>query len=375
MSFTVDFLQGSEALASPEIRSRWLELLSSTGYLRGALQTPQRIEFRSHFAGNLIVGLVRDPSRQIIGLIPLLENNYPIDFVLSGKSLFKLPMDGAMLIGGIPISPPFTEIYTGIFNALADKTHIQSVFIPGILKNTEFWAFLADTEKSDDSKWSVYRSKSDSIYYSIQMPNTFDEYYHETFDSNMRRNFRREPAQLKKLAGGDLKLMRIESVDQVAEFLTEAAAIAAKSWQKRLIGLPFDKPAPRFKFFADLAERRMLRSYLLKCGDVTCAYAICYQCDRIFYYYEIAYDPKWSAASPGKVLLYLILEDLFEHERPEIFHFGAEAFDYKRWFANRHGEEGTVYLSRKTLANRLKFASHQAFDLTVSYGKRILRGS
>jgi hypothetical protein len=38
-------------------------------------------------------------------------------------------------------------------------------------------------------------------------------------------------------------------------------------------------------------------------------------------------------------LLYLLLNDLFAHNRLKLFYFGPGAFDYNRWFSNTEGKD------------------------------------
>jgi CelD/BcsL family acetyltransferase involved in cellulose biosynthesis len=354
--YFVDFISGKEALTSVEVIRRWRQIASETSNLRIALQTPEWVEYRSHFAGKLSVGVIRAPGRHILGLVPLLEANYPLNF-----SKLNSPVRGVMLMGNAPLTPPITEIYKALFEALAEKTGLAAIYIPGVLNATEFANFLNGMEGQGDPNWFVYRSEPSCKYYIINMPPTFEEYYASRFDANMRHNFRREVKRLSELSAGELDLIRIEREEQVPAFLNYAKFIAERSWQKVLIGCPMITPAPRLELLGQLARQRILRSYLLRCRNEPCAYSIGFQCNKVFYYYEIAYDPKWSKASPGKVLLYMLLKDLFADNRPETFYFGPGMFDYKRWFSNNIGEERTTYIMRKTMSNRGRVWAHHAF--------------
>jgi len=363
-AISIDFISAKEALTSAEVLGKWRQAICETTNPRAALQTPEWVEYRSEFGGNVRVGVVRYLGRQIVGTIPLLEANYPLKLSSHRLAPFELSMRGAMLMGNAPLTPPIGEIYSGLFKALAEKTNITTICIPGALNGTEFASFLSDFEQRDDPSWFVYWLEPSNKYYCINMPPTFDDYYRK-FDANMRRNFRRESKRLRELSVGELDLLRVERELQVAPFLRDATMIAETSWQKMLVGCPMNMPAPRFEVLTRLARQGMLRCYLLRCGDIPCAYAVAFQCNEVFYYYEIAFNPKFSKASPGKVLLYMVLNDLFAHNRPKLFYFGPGAFEYKRWFSNSEGEERTAYILRKSISNRTKVWLHRNFRSLV----------
>jgi hypothetical protein len=357
--YSVDFISGEEALTSVEVLGRWRRILSETSNLRIALQTPEWVKYRSGFAGKLSVGVVRGPGKHILGLVFLLGSDYPLNFSINRLLQLNLSVPGVMFMGNAPLTPPIKEIYSEVFKALAEKAELAAIYMPGVLSATQFGNFLNEMSRRDPD-WFVYRLEPSHKYYCINMPPTFDEYYSK-FDANMRRNFRREVKRLEELSTGRLDLVRIDREEQVAAFLNDARFIAERSWQKFLIGCPVTTPTPRLELLDQLAKQGILRSYLLKCGNNPCAYAVAFQCNKIFYYYEIAYDPKWSKASPGKVLLYMLLNDLFAHNRPEIFYFGPGMFDYKRWFSNSGGVEHTTYIMRKTVSNRTMVWAHRGF--------------
>jgi CelD/BcsL family acetyltransferase involved in cellulose biosynthesis len=367
-AYTVDFHDVREALASSELRSSWIEVIGKATNLRAALQRPEWVEYRSFFAEGLSVGFVRDLTGHVVGVVPLLEDNYPLTLV-SSMPWLRLPLRSSMLMGNDPLSPPDWQVYHAVFAALTHRADVNAIYIPGVVEESEFRNFLADGPIIHSTNWFLYWLEPSLTYYYIDMPDCFNQYY-EKFDANMRRNFRRERKRLEAIGGGDIELVRVETEEQAADFLKAAHAIAEKSWQKFLIGFPINRPGPRLNLLINLARQKVLRSYLLKCAGLPCAYAVGFQSNKVFYYYEIAYDPKLSKASPGKILLFMLLGDLFATRRPKIFYFGPGDFHYKRWFANAQGQERTIYVLRTTLANRIRINAHRSSRWLVNTFKR-----
>ena len=57
--------------------------------------------------------------------------------------------------------------------------------------------------------------------------------------------------------------------------------------------------------------------------------------------------------APGKVLLVRLLEDMYAHERPNVFDFGGGDAEYKQEFGTRTSESGHVWLLRPGMRSSL----------------------
>ena len=94
-----------------------------------------------------------------------------------------------------------------------------------------------------------------------------------------------------------------------------------------------------------------------------------YQYDAVLQFQQTAYASEFATFSPGTVLYYLLLEDLYHHRRPDHVNHGVGVTPHKRLFTNRQSLDTTVYLFRPTLANRLKLASHELYCSSVRLAK------
>ncbi len=92
---------------------------------------------------------------------------------------------------------------------------------------------------------------------------------------------------------------------------------SASHGSKNYLSTSLDDSAKCLQVLTDLAEQGLLRAYALRCGGKPCAMGIGYQKDGVYHYYETAYCEEFAKLSPGRVLLYLMLEDLLKgSDRP-----------------------------------------------------------
>jgi CelD/BcsL family acetyltransferase involved in cellulose biosynthesis len=189
------------------------------------------------------------------------------------------------------------------------------------------------------------------------------------FRSKTRLNLQRSVKILRKRSG-ELELQRFESPAEVPAFLELAAPVARRSWQVRCTNDRVDTTPFWQRKLTDLAERGLLRSYVLKAGSQVCAYAFCYQGRGTLHHIQTGYDPSFAAFSPGAVLHCFLYEDLFLHRPPRRASFGFGANQFKRLFGNVQFEEATVFLVTRRLTSRLKVYSYGAFKSVVRVAKR-----
>jgi CelD/BcsL family acetyltransferase involved in cellulose biosynthesis len=167
----------------------------------------------------------------------------------------------------------------------------------------------------------------------------------------------------------------VEAEDQLEAFLEAAERVRARSWQgRKLTEWSYaDQPALVGPELKGLARAKILRSYLLECGGEPCAYIVGYQFDGVYHYREPRFDAALDRLSPGTVLLYLLLEDLFARDRPELLDFCAGIEPYKERFGNQTAKNGALFLFRRNLANRLRHMSLVTFYSGVRLAKRLLK--
>ena len=177
----------------------------------------------------------------------------------------------------------------------------------------------------------IDRREMDS--YRVRIEGTFESYLQARMSGKTRNTLRRKLRMFEESAAGPVAVRVYTSPEQTDEFVRQASRVARHTYQARRGHESVADTQEMRKKLSYFAECGTLRSYVLFAGDEPCAY--CYGIIyRRSYLYEIpGYDERMASKSPGAVLLYRMLEDLFAGGLVDELDFGAGAAEYKRIYA------------------------------------------
>jgi len=350
----------------------WNELLKRSKNLNVLYQSP---EWFGHLLNteaddHLHLGLAKDADGKLLGVLPLKVGTFPLNFEVSARSLFKIPFKSTFLLGSQPLLADNESIYDEVLNEIEKSfSDCTCIYIDSLTKDSFFWRYLKSSSKVKNQYW-VYLPEGFRPFHYLELNKTFEDFLSK-FKSKKRGNLRRQLKNLQEFGQTDIELRCIRLKEQIPEFLKAAESIAGKSWQSRRIGPRIKNDIVYNQKLTDLADRGILRSYLLVCG-VPCAFIIGYQFCGVYHYVEIAYDQKFYEHSPGTALLYLMVEDLFRSDSPQWLNFGIGDAHYKQEFSNQHAEDASILLLRKNLHNRSVMLLHCLFYSLKKIVKKIL---
>jgi hypothetical protein len=232
---------------------------------------------------------------------------------------------------------------------------------------------------------SIRLTSSHLPRYFINVRGSFADYLRQ-LGSKSRRNLSYELRKFTDFSGGKINWREFCSPQEITEFYSLATQISRKAWKEQIGGPGFSGTVSRDKI-TDIAIKGLARGFILFHKDRPVAYAYC----RIQYehlvYEHIGYDPGYAKWSPGKVLLYLLLERLFNESRHQCLDLGEGVLAYKVLFATDHVQCVRVWYFRRTFRNFFIAAANCLLTTTsVSAGsllekvrlkqtvKRLLRG-
>lgn len=185
--------------------------------------------------------------------------------------------------------------------------------------------------------------------------------------ASTRQAMNRKARKLAAANGGVLDIRRYRTPDDAAAFHPLARAVAATTYQERLLGaaLPDDAAAVARAAMDDGA-----RGWLLFMGGAPAAYLWCTAQGNAWRYDHVGHDPAFAALSPGAVLMEAALRDLFA-DRLARFDFTEGEGQHKRTLASAGVACRDVVLLRRTAANRAVLAVMRGFDGAVAGAKRV----
>lgn len=198
------------------------------------------------------------------------------------------------------------------------------------------------------------------------------ENYLTKFGSKSRNTLKRKvKAWAARSSAPSLRVFhRPEQMDDYVRFCRQ---ISARTYQEILSGDGFPQEPAFAAQLRRLAAAGRVRGYLLFDNGHPAAYAHCTvpeHAPHVLHYDTVGYDPDDRQWSPGTVLLYHIIEDLYTLGRFQLFDFGIGDHSYKRFFSTGSVRAVDLLYFPWSPANCAVVANHCALAaLTRTAGK------
>lgn len=197
--------------------------------------------------------------------------------------------------------------------------------------------------------------------YWVALEGTFETYL-KKFSSKSRNTLTRKIKKFAEFCGGEIDWREYQQPDEMLEFHQLALTVSKKTYQERLLdcGLPADKD------FQDemiaLATTGRARGYMLFYQHNPIAYIFCPVDEGVALYEYVGHDPDYQRWSPGTILQYFALQNLFAAENINIFDFTEGEGAHKALFSTHSQYCADIYYFRRTLSIALKVMLHASSD-------------
>jgi CelD/BcsL family acetyltransferase involved in cellulose biosynthesis len=294
-------------------------------------------------------------GRQILGIAPLTITNV-ID--KAGFTLRKLTFIGDGLTD-----------YQDFLIADERREEVLRALINSIVDGSEDWDAIHFRNMRGDSPdlpilreafgetslELVERVNIRSPYIPIDRPWT--EYY-GALGKNLRSEIRRRLNHLARM--GKAEFIRLHEIDDVAGALDTIKSIHVKCRRaKGEISSYMNEKRFRFAFLIlkRFGDRKWLDIVFLKLNDQVIAYYLGFIYGNIVYFWNTGWDPEFSAASPGKLLLHYWIQDSFAQGYRE-FDFMVGEEPYKLQWTNLVRPNYELFVSKKTVRSHLLKCYH-----------------
>jgi hypothetical protein len=190
-------------------------------------------------------------------------------------------------------------------------------------------------------------------HYRLVMPPTWEECRALRSAKSLRRLREKERA-LCRLLHRDMTLVEMRQVSDLDPHRHTIESLMNATWQAQELGHHL-----RVSDLEDVARKGWLRSFLLLAGNQGLAFVCGYQGMGVFVYEQVGYDQKFAKFSPGAILLYRLLERLYEHDTPQCVDFGEGEAEYKSLLANQTTcMDGMLVLKQTPVLALLSALSH-----------------
>lgn len=199
--------------------------------------------------------------------------------------------------------------------------------------------------------------------YYADLRGSFDNYL-ASLSGKSRSTLRRKVKKFANMNGGTVDWRVYTTAEQMSVYHNLARQVAVKTYQERLFhgALPAGK---RFRSeLQELASAGRIRGYVMFSKDAPIAYLHLPIHAGIVEYAYLGYDPAHAALSPGSVLLYSALEDLFSEQRFSYFDFSYGAGQTKEVFSTGKYLRADAFYFTRSLKHCVLAYGHMALNST-----------
>ncbi len=379
----IRFLATEEEWNARPVQDAWRRLMAASANPSALFQTKEWFENKYKAKGEEARVAVVESDGTITGIIPFLLGEQEFYF-----KFCRMQCKVAHLLGGEGLTQR-QEVYEPLFKAIFKNFDVDAIYFRYLHAEGPCWRAV------QSSRAGFIRIHDRFKMYIVDLPQTFDAYMAERFNSSHRRTLKQrirvlraqgerrlwrcsactataECAQLRE--NGELLLQRISAPEEVPEFLRDGGKVAQACWQASEADWLI-KDSPGWQAHLEhLAKRGFLRAYLLWCGPAPCAYALGFQGGGSYYAYSIGYDQSMAKFSPGIVMQLLMMEDLIQHDPPGKLNFGGGESEYKRRFATQAADVANVVILRRSIMGGLRaagFTAYQSLKQLKASGKNV----
>jgi hypothetical protein len=349
----------------------WEYFLSCSDNLNVMYQSPPWLAFLQETGQISLasIAVARAESGNLVGVVPLCEHIGKMPFDVAGRSLYDLPLRQVDLLGGELMLPPETEVYDRFFLALDEAFPDCECFILDSLSCSGFtWHYLQQS-KVVRGRYLPYILDGKRDYHILRLPPTLRSYLAE-FNRKKRYNLKRQVRILKNNCEKELELVRVESRKDIEIWIEARRAIDQSQRHVLPHRTDIKGEAKATRRMGDLADRGLLRNYVLRSGERYFGCISGCQYRDLYNVWYIIHNNDFAKYSPGTCTFFLAIEDLLAHRPAAMVNLGFG--DPRQNFSTQMvAQHATAVLFRKTARNRLYRTSHSAFRAGVKWLKRM----
>jgi CelD/BcsL family acetyltransferase involved in cellulose biosynthesis len=189
----------------------------------------------------------------------------------------------------------------------------------------------------------------------LPLSSSWDEYFNSLANKH-RANLRN---RFKRLSGiGPVAVETISSDEQLPDALEAGLQLEAAAW-KGAAGTAISSDPDVARFYSTLAvrsaERGWLQLHFLRAGSQRVAFDYSLSYKNRVHLLKIGYDPAYAAYSPSNLLLFMLLQNMFQRDDVKEYDFLGESGDWKLQWTRLSQPHYWLFVFSSTFKGRLLY--------------------
>lgn len=342
---------------SSEVTEFWRAHLQAQDEWAGLAATPEWFEYQSGASIKPPIVVVGRTGEQIVLIAPIVFTRS------THKTTWRTPLfragnvTGRICGGDVVATDGGRASLPEFFNTMMAQVDAADIFIADHVTTSNANAIFGHAGRN---AWFPHVLQPPMPHYRLVLPPTIAELSAVRSASSLKKIRGRE----RRLAAdvGPCHVIEIRQPSDWAPYSRTINDVMNTAWQAQLLGHQFDMEAQR-----GIAERGWLRCFLLMTGSKPAAFVFGLQNPRVFTYEQVGFDRTLGQYSPGTILLYRMIEKLYEADTPECIDYGEGDAEWKRQWSNHAVESQPMLIVRGTMALRARAGLARGYRVSRSW--------
>lgn len=209
--------------------------------------------------------------------------------------------------------------------------------------------------------FKAFKVMESSVCPYLDIAREWEEFYRKRKKRKFRYNVERARRKLEDL--GTVEFKTLKTWKEIESYLPQIFDVHRKRWKGYYTGSIFSTLSGE-NFFRMIAKEYITKGWMdlavLLLDDQVIAYSYSFKWDGRYFYYNPAYDPKYSNYSPGNLLLINILERLFDMGFKRI-DFGRGDLSYKYLWSDDVRQNKRVIFASPHIKGKISYFLYLGF--------------
>ncbi|HSV73054.1 MAG TPA: GNAT family N-acetyltransferase [Chthonomonadales bacterium] len=257
----------------------------------------------------------------------------------------------ANMVAG-PVLPRDVDEAVCVCHAAFASIPAQQVRLGYVVRDSPLWQAVFGDGPARRTWWAQTLTR-DARRWRLAVRGSFDDYLRNQFSKRTAKKREWEVRQLRAACPEGLSVQIITSPEETPILCRAALEVLGASWKAEHSYAAASWSESDARRTAWLAERGLLRAYILRCGGEPLAFVFFSACDGVLLLEKLGYVASWAHRGPGAVLWYLVVQDLHAQSEARCLDFNSQDWEYKSRYATEVALEANVLLVRRTLPSLL----------------------